>query len=294
MKWILLDRFKIKVYGKRGKVLLKGLQEEHTAFLHNLLSNDIKGMKEGTLRYNLRLKQNGAPLQEFYVYKIGDHYILDSQGNPQEVVEEFNRLKLSMKVYFDILPYKHLFIFGEGSGNFVKDLFGVEIGPMEVVHTDSALVANNPIRLKEEGYDIIGENLESIMERLGKDDQINERDMERLRIQRCIPRIGKELRDGFSPLEANVVDYAISLNKGCYVGQEAIARVFYKGRTPRTLALFTGDVPEGTKIRDEEKEVGIITSSLDLLAMGYVLRDRAHEGKEYLWDGGRVVLVKVF
>ncbi len=53
--------------------------EEHTSFLYNILSNDIKGMLSLSLTYNLRLKQNGVPLQEFYVYKLEDYYILDLQ-----------------------------------------------------------------------------------------------------------------------------------------------------------------------------------------------------------------------
>ncbi len=293
MKWIVLDRFKLKVFGQKGKVLGKGIQEEHTAFLHNLLSNDIKGMKPYTLSYNLRLKQNGAPLQEFYVYKFQDYYVLDSEGNAQDTIEEFNKIKLSMRVYFEVLPYQHLFVFGEGSKEFISELFNQEINSMQVAQLQDAIVANNPIRLREEGYDIIAEDIGKFLEKLDKKDMVDASYMEYLRIQRCIPKIGKELREGFSPLEANIQTYAISLNKGCYVGQEAIARVHYRGRTPRTLALFSGDAPEGTKIRDEEKEVGIITSSFDSASMGYILRDRAQEGKIYLWAKGSVTLIKV-
>ncbi len=293
MRWIELNRFKIKVFGKAGKFLMKGIQEEHTAFLHNLLSNDIKGMISGSLTYNLRLKQNGAPLQDFYVYRIGDYYILDSEGDPHATLEEFSRLKLSMKVYFEILPYRHLFVFGRSAKDWIKEVFGVELQPKEVATVDRFIVAHNPIRLREEGYDVMGQELSEVLERLRPEDRVDEGFMERLRIQRCIPKVGKELREGFSPLEANVLDYAISLNKGCYVGQEAIARVFYRGRTPRTLALFEGQVREGVKIRDEEKDVGLITSCVDSLALGYILRDRAQEGKEYTWGGGKVKLVRL-
>ena len=293
MRWIELNRFKVRVYGKKGKLLMKGIQEEHTAFLHNLLSNDIRGMKEGTLTYNLRLKQNGAPVQDFYVYKIEDSYILDSEGDVQSVLSEFERLKLSMKVYFEILNYRHLFIFGDGASEFIKDVFGTKLEPNEVSKVKGILVAHNPIRLREEGYDLIGEDLSICTKELKEEDRIGEEELELLRIKRCIPKIGKELREGFSPLEANILEHAISLNKGCYVGQEAIARVYYRGRLPRTLALFEGNAQEGKKIRDEEREVGVITSTIDNVALGYVLRDRAVEGKEYFLDSGSVKLLRM-
>ncbi|AAC07770.1 hypothetical protein [Aquifex aeolicus] len=136
MKWIDLKRSKIKVYGKPVKMLMKGLTapEEHTHFLHGLLTNDIKSLKPYTFNYNLWLKQNGQPIADFFVYKIKDYYILDTEEPADFVINEFNRLKLSLKVYFeDLTPnYKHVFIYGEGAEEFVKEKFGVELSDYEI------------------------------------------------------------------------------------------------------------------------------------------------------------------
>ncbi len=139
-----------------------------------------------------------------------------------------------MKVNFEILPYRHLFVFGDSAKDWVKEIFNLELSLKAVAFVKGFTVAHNSIRL---------------------------------RIQRCIPKVGKELREGFSPLKTNVFDYA------------TIARVYYRGRTPRTLALFEGNVKEGVKIKDEGKDVGLITSVAGLLALGYILRDKAQEGK---------------
>ncbi|WPM32061.1 folate-binding protein [Hydrogenobacter sp. T-2] len=291
MRWIRLKRGKIKVYGKQGKLLPKGMAEEHTAFLHNLLSNDIRGMKENTLTYNLWLRQNGFPIGEFYVYKLADHYLLDTPLDVSHVIEEFNRLKLSMRVYFETLDMEHIFLFGEGVREFIRERFGVELGDFEVKSLDNMLLTRNPIRLREEGYEIIGQVSELPLD---TKDMLSEEEYEDIRIQRLIPKLGKELREGFSPLEACILKEAISLTKGCYVGQEAIARVYYRGRPARALALLEGEgLREGEKIRTENKDIGIITSvsPRSSLALGYLLRAKVEEQKDFETSEGKRVRV---
>ena len=300
MKWINLKRNKIKVYGKPAKILMKGLTapEEHTHFLHGLLTNDIKSLKPYTFNYNLWLKQNGQPIADFFVYKLKDYYILDTEESADFVIKEFNRLKLSLKVYFeDLSPsYKHIFIFGEDVEKFIKDAFGVSLNNYEIKEFNGFFIARNPIRLREDGYDIVG-NLENILELFKEEDKITEEEFEDLRIMKCVPRIHKELREGFSPLEAGVLPYAISLNKGCYVGQEAIARVYFRGRTPRILAKFEvlEPIKEEEKILQEGKAVGLITSvsSKGNYALGYILRAKFKEGEIYETEHGKVKAVGV-
>lgn len=297
MRWIKFERSKIRVYGKRGSVLPKGVEEEHTGFLHSLFSNDIKGMKEGSMLYSLWLKQNGNPIEDFFVYRIDGEYILDTQMHAQKLIEGFQRLKLSLRVYFEDLTDRldHFFIFGDSSEGFVKSVFGLDIKEGEAKRKDGAVVAKNSIRLMEEGYDIIVEKgkLEGILK---EEERLSLQEWEDLRIERLIPKIHKELREGFSPLEAGVLSFAISLTKGCYVGQEVIARVYYRGRTPRTLAKFeVKHVKEGDRIRDEGKDIGVITSvdSKGKLALGYILRGKAELDKEYQCGEGKAKLVKM-
>lgn len=271
MRWIDIKRSKIRVYGKEGK-LLKGIAQEHTAFLHNLLSNNIKAMEDYTLSYNLWLRQNGFPIGEFYVIKVGDSYLLDTPLDASFVIEEFNRLKLSMRVYFEELILDHVFIFGEGSRDFIFSNFGIDLKENQGKEVDGILIVHNPIRLREEGYDLIGKDLKL---KLKEEDRIDQEDFEHERILRMVPKLGKELKEGYSPLEACLLKYAISLNKGCYVGQEAIARVYYRGKPARTLSLLEGrNLSEGKIIKADEKRVGVITSVSPKgnIALGYLLR----------------------
>ncbi|WP_457601209.1 CAF17-like 4Fe-4S cluster assembly/insertion protein YgfZ [Hydrogenivirga sp.] len=300
MKWTELRRSKVKVFGKPAKIVMKGMtaQEEHTHFLHSLLTNNIKALTPGTFNYNLWLRHNGQPIADFFVYRINEHYILDTEKPAQEMIEEFNKLKLSLKVYFeDLTPGTgHVFLFGEGCSDFVKDAFGVVLEDFQVKEIGGTLIAKNPLRLREEGYDLMGD-VEKLKDMLPGDSEITAQEFENLRIENCVPRIGKELREGFSPLEAGVLSYAIDMNKGCYVGQEAIARVYFRGRTPRLLVRLRkleGELSEGEKLLSEGKPVGVITSlnAEGSIGLGYVLRNKYEPGVELPTERGRVKLEK--
>ncbi|MFL5113836.1 MAG: glycine cleavage T C-terminal barrel domain-containing protein, partial [Microvirga sp.] len=102
------------------------------------------------------------------------------------------------------------------------------------------------------------------------------------------------------PLEAGIEDRAISMSKGCYVGQEVIIRVLHRGqgRVARKLVTLRidGAVPQrDTRLFAADREVGFVTSAaasprLGTIAMGYVHRDFVTPGTtiEAAADSGRV------
>ncbi|MGC8941255.1 MAG: YgfZ/GcvT domain-containing protein [Sulfurihydrogenibium sp.] len=291
MNWIILNRFKILVKGKKSKLGLKGIQEEHKAFLQNLLSNDVANLPDKNFNYNLMLDAKGSPILDFFVYNDENTYILDTDQEPSQIIEKLNKLKLSLQVFFEALDSKHIYIFGQDSEKFLTDLGFPIPENFSFVKLDGLYVAKNPLRLGISGYDIFG-NIDSILEKLDKTLEISPEEYEDLRVKNCIPKIGKELKENILPLETNIWKYAISLNKGCYVGQEAVARVYYRGKPPRVMAKFQFDkeVNEGDKITLEGKPIGTITSLTKdkKEGIGFILRAKVEEGKNF--DG--IILVK--
>jgi len=99
-----------------------------------------------------------------------------------------------------------------------------------------------------------------------------EEEVERWRIEARIPRWGRELDETILPAEAGLEDTHISFSKGCYPGQEPIARQHYRGKVNRKLRVL--EIDGGAKAGDElvlgEKTVGRITSTADGVALGYV------------------------
>jgi folate-binding protein YgfZ len=99
-------------------------------------------------------------------------------------------------------------------------------------------------------------------------------DLERMRILAVRPRWGREIDDRILPAEAGLDETHISFapEKGCYPGQEPVARLHYRGKANRELRVLhvEGAPPPETEVFDGEKAVGRITSSVPGLALAYV------------------------
>ena len=105
-------------------------------------------------------------------------------------------------------------------------------------------------------------------------DEATDEDFERWRIDAGIPRWGREIDDRVLPAEAGLDETHISFTKGCYPGQEPIARQRYRGkvnRRLRVLELEGDEVPApDSELLQDGKVVGRITSAVSGLALGYV------------------------
>jgi folate-binding protein YgfZ len=94
---------------------------------------------------------------------------------------------------------------------------------------------------------------------------------ERLRIEAARPAWGKELDDSILPAEAGLDETHVSFTKGCYPGQEPIARLHYRGKVNRSLRVLDVEGAEpGDEITHGEKVVGRVTSAVADRALGYV------------------------
>ena len=97
-------------------------------------------------------------------------------------------------------------------------------------------------------------------------------ELERRRIEAVTPRYGAEIDDRVLPAEAGLDERAISFSKGCFPGQEPVARQHHRGKVNRRLRVLELDgaaLPE-TPVLFGEKEVGRVTSSVAGLALAYV------------------------
>jgi len=119
--------------------------------------------------------------------------------------------------------------------------------------------------------------------------------LEVLRVEAGLPWLGRELDEEVLPPEARL-EHAISNTKGCYVGQEIVARLRARGQVNHLLvglAIEAGDLPkEGAPLSAGGRETGELTSvvrspSLGAIALGYVRREHAEPGEEVTLEGGR-------
>jgi aminomethyltransferase len=111
---------------------------------------------------------------------------------------------------------------------------------------------------------------------------------EAARIKAGIPRFGADITTDNFPAEAGVLERAVSFEKGCYPGQETVARMHYRGHPNRTLYRLAIEGPPpapGTEIVQGEKKVGYLTSIAplqvngEMLALGYLSRNADAQGE---------------
>jgi tRNA-modifying protein YgfZ len=103
-------------------------------------------------------------------------------------------------------------------------------------------------------------------------EEVGEEELERWRIESGIPRWGHEIDERVLPAEAGLDETHISFSKGCYPGQEPIARQRYRGKVNRRLRVLDveGDAARGDELVLDGKTVGRITSAVSGLALAYV------------------------
>ena len=101
--------------------------------------------------------------------------------------------------------------------------------------------------------------------------EVGDEEVERWRIEAGIPRWGAELDETILPAEAGLTETHVSFTKGCYPGQEPIARQHYRGKVNRRLRVIEVEAAKaGDEVRLGEKTVGRITSAVPGRALGYV------------------------
>jgi tRNA-modifying protein YgfZ len=126
---------------------------------------------------------------------------------------------------------------------------------------------------QHEAWEVLGGG--EVLDELADGDELGENEFERRRIEAGIPRWGSEIDDRILPAEAGLDETHVSFSKGCYPGQEPIARQRYRGKLNRRLRVLDveGEVSPGDEIRAGERVVGRITSAAAGVALGYIRTD---------------------
>jgi tRNA-modifying protein YgfZ len=257
-----------------GKLALTG--PEAKAFLDGQVTNEIEALEPGQGCYAALLTHKGKMLADLRVIDTGVELLLLCERSAlQALFDAIRRYKIG----FDCELHKRtverglLSLIGPGalrtegltSDSQEHDNVRGEIGGAEVllIRTDV-------------GVDVVcdsadTERVKSALIQAGAT-EVDEATAEVLRVEHGRPRYGVDLDDSVIPQEAGLNERAVSFTKGCYVGQETVARLHWRGKPNRHLrGLRLGEeVQPGTGLRLGEREVGTITSVADSPRFGTV------------------------
>ena len=232
---------------RRGKLLLTGA--DVADFLQGQISNDVEALAPGQGCYATLLTNKGKIRADMRVLRGADWFLLDCEPQALPVLEHMVRV-YSIGRQVKSQPDER----GAWSaiGPAARELLGVEVPEAEHAFSEGELGLYVATDL---GVDVIGQRPDL--------PEADEELAECMRIESGRPRLGFELGDDVIPQEAGLVDRAISFTKGCYVGQETVARLHYKGKPNRHLRglRLTEPAARGDVVHGADRELGRVGSA---------------------------------
>ena len=215
-------------------------------YLQAMISNDVEALAIGDACEALLLTPKARVIAPLTVLRrrVDDFLLLTEPGLGELVRSVLLRSRFAAKCEVELEEHESVVVLGEATGIPVQD-YGLPA--VEVLDG-------------------------------GHEATMDADELEPLRIRTGTPRWGREIDDRILPAEAGLDQRAIDFEKGCYPGQEPVARQHYRGRVNRSLrvlAIEGAELPEyDAELTFEDKVVGRITSAaLDgdhVIALGFV------------------------
>ena len=248
---------------------------DRASFLQGMVTNDVLGLQPGQGCYAFHLDATGHVLADMRVLIQEDRIVLDLEPGVGPVLAELLDHYLVMeRVKIAPLTLTAIFLCGSRVAESLdrlpamatfSDRFGATLyaEPPDADALRDAVVVSGGVALKRS-------------------------ELEAIRIFSGIPRFGVDIDRRVLAPETGQAARAISNKKGCYVGQEIVARIDARGHTNRALAAFwlSAPVPPETPVTVDGKEVGRITSSAPweglAVGLGYIRNEFAAPGTDIL------------
>jgi folate-binding protein YgfZ len=207
--------------------------------LQSMLSNDVEALAVGESCPALLLTAKARLIAPLVVWRRGEEdFLLLTEPELGEAVRvQLVRMRLRAKTEVEPEQHTSSVVFGGEGG-----IPSAEFGEPAVEVLDSELAPT-----------------------------LDDEELERRRIEAGRPRWGRELDDAILPAEAGLTATHVSFTKGCYPGQEPIARLHYRGHANRMLrVLDVESAKPGDEVVYAGKVVGRVTSAVPGVALGYI------------------------
>jgi len=280
----------------RGMLLVRGADAGE--FLQGQLTNDIEGLGPDAGCYAALLDRKGHMQADMRVLRLGNGDLwLDTEPDARGAVERHLRM-YSIGREVEIEDASGEWTLLSVIGPAANEVSGA--GPLTGEHAqrgysrdgvDILAVATNL------GVDLIARTgqaggLRSLLA-AGEAVEVTEAAAEILRVESGRPRFGHEMTTATIPQEAAIDDRAVSFTKGCYIGQETVARLHYKGKPNRHLRglRLEGPVSDGDEIRLGDRAVGevgtaVLSPAHGPIALAIVRREAAPGARVEIGDAG--------
>jgi folate-binding protein YgfZ len=274
-----------------NRVRLRITGTARAKFLQGILTNDVSGLSAGRGLYAAVLTGKGKMQADLTVYALSDWWWVDAEPELAEKLPGLlSRYTIGTDAAVSNLAATHsiLSIYGPNAPRVVAAAFpalSVPSGNLAVSDMDwggHRLIVADAAYPGTPGFKILAqtEAIEPARRAVlaAGGNAVDPGALEVVRIESGVPRFGIDMSEENFPPEARIEERAISYTKGCYMGQETIARIKTYGHVNRLLVGLHADtdrpVHAGTRIfstDDETKDIGYVTSSVVSPALGRVI-----------------------
>ncbi|MEA2434960.1 MAG: hypothetical protein QOG54_2417 [Actinomycetota bacterium] len=266
---------------ERGKLRFTGPQRGW--FLHQILTHDFENLEPGGSREAALLTPTGRMVGYLEAVATDDSILAHFERSQRDVLPDaIRKYVLSTDVEVtDVTDHYALILLLEEAVDHGAGL-GVLHPTTEFGIGRKAAYLWLPAKEAEVAY-------QALHDRGSR--PVDETRLERMRITAARPRWGMEMDPKTIPQEVGIDDVAVRYDKGCYVGQEAMAKIHFRGKPNKKLVrlIATGSVAAGTELESEGAIVGRVTSAANGTALG-IVKHTVLDGTE-LQAGSTVVVV---
>ena len=257
----------------RGKLKLTGPQRRW--FLHQVLTQAFEDIEPGQARPAAMITAHGR--MTAYLEAVATEDAILCHFEPEllpSLPGSLARYVFATQVEIaDVSAHWGLVLFaGPGSAEIAR-----RAAPGGIPH--ETLSIGEPALYMWVARDTVGAVLEAARREGAK--PISEDDLEAVRISHGVPRWGRDMDVKTFPQEAGIDDSAVHFDKGCYLGQEAMAKIHFRGKVNRRLRRLVSEHPlrAGAVVWLDGAKVGTVTSASDGMALG-MLRHTVGSGAE--------------
>jgi folate-binding protein YgfZ len=280
-----------------GKVSVTG--RDRLAFLQGMLTNDVKGLQPGQGAPAAFLDAHGKVTVLLVVYVTADRVLIELPASlTEKTLQTIDRYLISEKAYFEAVDdaFAILSVQGPAARGLLEGLAGAALELAPYAHAEVTIggALTRVINRSESpapGFHcwVGAEHAAAVRSALESAGAVpaGAETLEVLRIEAGQPWYPTDIDDSVILPETRL-DVLVSYTKGCYIGQETVARVKYRGHVNRALSglVIEGErVPgQGAQVAVDGKEVGRVTSAVRSIALGrpialgYVRREHFEPG----------------
>ena len=297
----------------KGTGVVKATGEERVDFFNRMSTNDVSGLKPGEFTKTVFTTDKGRIVDAVTLLEFDGHtLIVTSEGFEDRLISHLDKYIIMDDVQLEKeTGFISIKISGDDAGEKTGKAYGMEItndGRFYIVE-DNVYIYYDGFKSGSVNIVCKSEYIDTFREKMSGTDEMTKSEYETSRITEGIAEGENELNEQVNPVECGLAEY-VSFTKGCYIGQEVIARLDSQGKIPKQMVKIEpeegGELSIKDKIyspaengEDKKKETGFISSVSGndgkTIGLGFIRSVNLDYEKPYVVESnGKEIKIRIF